>query len=87
MDNDLTKICWLQILTNLIDRYPDTLHQAAVSVQVVLALSSLLQTTRTAATKRHCLAACLSLVRACQQFGESGNTIVLKLELEMRKMW
>ena len=44
-ENDLTKIPWIQLLTNLLARFPGR-FQAGLRIQVLRVLSNLLQATR-----------------------------------------
>lgn len=60
-ENDLTKIPWIQILSALLSRFPDMFDEELRS-QVLRVLSTLLQATKTVATKKHCLVCCLNLL-------------------------
>ena len=67
----------MQILTQLLEKYPDTVDvagtsgPAAAAAMILKSLSTLLQSTRATSTKRHVLAACLALATAVQKGGDN----------------
>ena len=76
-DNYQVKIPWLQIMTTLLTRYPDTVEDGRVN-SITKCLAGLIQSTKTVATRRHILAACRSLLvgRSEIEFTENWEVIL-----------
>ena len=78
VENDLTKIPWLQILSGLLQQSPNILKSLELQQHILFVLSNFLQTTKASATKRHCLSACLSLIHCNSELNmvSSSNTLL-----------
>ena len=66
-ENDLNRVPWLQILGGLLGRFP-VMFDEELKVQVLRVLSTLLQGSKSVATKKHCLSVCLHLFHTLGRF-------------------